>query len=202
MKLQNLTRFLMSTSAIIGLVACGTPQRAEQRSIYGPLTFNNQKGADFYIARSDKFAEACVVEGTVEFHLKNSPIQIGHNGRQMNICLARVPFDEVRADPQGYKASCLSGAMAGSTAVNNDLLLVYSGKKWRDGNTELSDAGSRKVTPLPGYKFAYQINDLLFVGENGLDFTDFRGTLHGYLAVYKQHERSNKDIMPIRLVFE
>lgn len=59
-----------------------------------------------------------------------------------------------------------------------------------------------KATPMKSFQFAYQVNQLLFVEARDMTLSTFKGTLYGYIVVYKQHERSNKDIMPIQLVFE
>jgi len=55
--------------------------------------------------------------------------------------------------------------------------------------------------PVPP-ALVYQINQLLFVTGPETTLKGFKGTLYGYIAVYKQHERSNKDIMPIQLILE
>jgi hypothetical protein len=176
---------------------------SEQQSlIYGPLTFNGINGADFYVTQNGKFAPASISDGTIEIHLHPGRFQIGYNGEQLNICLAQSPFPEIRADPHGYKASCLSGPMAGAREPNSDALLVYSGNKWSDGNTEFSDATSMKAAPVQGYRFAYQVNQLQFTDAPDMTLSRFKGTLYGYIVVYKQHVRSNKDIMPIHLIFE
>lgn len=170
-------------------------------SVYGPLTFNSD-GADFYIAQDGRLAPASVFNGAIEIHLHPSGFQIGYNGEQMNVCLAQTPFPEIRPDPSGYKASCLSGPLTGARDPNSDALLVYGGHKWSDGNTELSDATSRKAAPMKGFRLAYEINQLLFVDAREMTLSHFRGTLYGYIVVYKQHERSNKNVMPIHLIFE
>ena len=59
-----------------------------------------------------------------------------------------------------------------------------------------------KATPMKGFRFAYQINALMFVEARDMTLDRFSGTLYGYMIVYKQHERSNKDIMPIQLILE
>jgi len=105
---------------------------SDQSPIYGPLTFNKE-GADFYFAQDGKFAPATVSNGIIEIRLHPRSFQIGYNGEQMNICLAPIPFREVRADPTGYKTSCLAGAMTGARAPNSDALLVSAGKKGREG---------------------------------------------------------------------
>jgi hypothetical protein len=51
---------------------------------------------------------------------------------------------EISTDPKGFKASRLSGPMAGGREPNSDMLLVYSGQKWSDGNTEFSEETSLK----------------------------------------------------------
>jgi hypothetical protein len=79
---------------------------------------------------------------------------------------------------------------------------VYGGHNWSDGNTELSDATSMKASPMKGFQFAYQINKLMFVEARDMTLDRFNGTLYGYMTVHKQHERSNKDIMPIQLILE
>ncbi len=173
----------------------------QQAPIYGPLSFNSER-ADFYVAQNGKFARASVSGGTIEIHLHPGSFEIGYNGEQMNLCLAQSPFEEIKTDPSGYKASCLSGPMTGAREPNSDALLVYGGHKWSDGNTELSDATSLKATPMKGFRFAYQVNQLLFVAARDMTLSGFKGTLYGYIVVYKQQPRSNKDIMPIHLIFE
>jgi hypothetical protein len=169
---------------------------------YGPLAFNRTGGGDFYVAQDGRFARADFRDGAIEIHLRGAPFQIGYNGEQLNICLAQYNFAEVRSDPAGYRASCLSGPFAGARTPHSDALLVYSGSKWSDGNTEFSDATSLAATPIRGYRAAYQINSLLFVSSPQLKLGEFKGALYGYLVVYRVHERRNQDIMPIRMIFE
>lgn len=175
--------------------------RSDQTPAYGPLTFNRD-GADFYFAQDGEFAPAAIIGGVIEIHLHPRSFQIGYNGEQMNICLAPAPFPEVRADPTGYKASCLAGAMSGARAPNSDSLLVYSGNKWSDGNSTLTDATSLKALPMKGFKYGYQVNQLQFVTNSAMTLSTYQGTLYGYVVVYTQPERSNKEIMPVRLIFE
>jgi hypothetical protein len=169
---------------------------------YGPLTFN-QRGANFYFAQDGDFAPAALGgDGTIVVRLRRAPFQIGYNGRQLNLTLAQVPIDEISVDPKGYRASRLSGPMTGARDPNSDVLLVYGGRQWSDGNTEFSDATSLKAKPMKGFRRAYQVNTLTFVEDEQLSFAAFTGSLYGYIVVYRQPERSNRDIMPIRLVFE
>jgi hypothetical protein len=63
------------------------------------------------------------------------------------------------------------------------------------------EGANLKTKTLDGYRYAYQVNDLLFVGQPTMNLKKVRGALYGYIVVYKQHERSNRDIMPIQLVF-
>lgn len=204
---QDKTQVAENASAPLANSSSGTNANGtlaapdQQRPVYGPLTYN-RKGSDFYIAQDGKFAPAIVSDGIIEIHLHPSSFQIGYNGEQMNLCLAQSPFPETRADPTGHKASCLSGPFTGAREKNSDAVLVYGGRKWSDGNTELSDATSMKASPMEGFQFAYQVNQLQFVEARDMTLSHFKGTLYGYIVVYKQHERSNKDIMPIRLVFE
>jgi len=174
----------------------------QQAPSYGPLTFNSSDGADFYVAQNGKFAPASITNGIIEIHLQPGSFQIGYNGEQMNMCLAQSPFAEIRTDPRGYKASCLSGAMTGAREANSDGLLVYSGKKWTDGNTEFSDVTSMKAAPIKGYRFAYQVNQLEFVEGEDMPVSRYKGMLYGYIVVYKEQGRRNKDIMPVHLIFE
>lgn len=171
-----------------------------QTGTYGPLIFNRAGGGDFYVAQDGKFAAAEFRDGAIEIHIHSAPFQIGYNGEQLNICLAMTEFAEVRLDPKGYPSSCLSGASSGGRAPNSDAMLVYSGTKWSDGNTELSDATTLKAPPMEGYQRAYQINSLLFVSSPELKLGQFTGTLHGYLVDYRVHDRRNQDIIPIRLI--
>jgi hypothetical protein len=169
---------------------------------YGPLVFNRAGGGDFYVEQDGRFAAADFHDGAIEIRLRAAPFQIGFNGEQLNICLAQTEFPEIRPDPKGYRASCLSGPFAGARPAHSDALLVYSGSKWSDGNTEFSDATSLAATPMKGYRAAYQINSLLFVTSPQLKLDEFKGTLYGYLVVYRVHERRNRDIMPIRMIFD
>ena len=182
-------------------VSSSTATSDQPRPAYGPLAFNSE-GADFYIAQNGKFAPAAVSDGTIEIHLHPSAFQIGYNGEQLNLCLAQSPFPEIQADPKGFKASCLSGPFTGAREPNSDSLLVYGGRKWSDGNNELSDETSMKATPMKGFRFAYQVNQLFFLEARDKTLSGFKGTLYGYIAVYKQPARSNKDIMPVHLIFE
>ncbi len=188
------------------LSSCATAQHGhkvgppEAEEPYGPLVVNVERGSDFYVAQDGAFAPATLKDGALFMRLRNRPFQIGTNSHQLNICLTQEPAPEIRADPAGHKASCLSGPMQGAMEANSNALLVYSGRAWSDGNTALQDGSTRKAEPLAGYARAYQIDELLFVDQPGMDLARFRGTLFGYIVVYKQDIRRNRDIMPIRLV--
>lgn len=191
------TKHLLSILVIaLGLFisGCATTPR------YGPLTFN-RAGADFYFAQSGKFAPTELgQDGVIEVQLSNASFQLGYNGRQLNLALAQAPISEISTDPKGFKASRLSGPMAGGRERNSDVLLVYSGKEWSDGNTEFSDSTTMRAAPLPGYQYAYQINKLDFLADKQLSLGSFKGVLYGFIVVYKQAERVDGDIMPIRLI--
>jgi hypothetical protein len=187
-------------AALAALAACATPAPSSLES-YGPLSVNLVRGADFYVTQHGAFAPAAVENGVIVVHLRNEPFQIGTNAPQMNICLNQNWAPEIQADPQGYKASCLSGAKAGARQANSDALLVYSGKKWSDGSSTLMEGTNLKAKPLQGYLYGYQVDDLSFVEQPEVNLKNVRGTLHGYVVVYKQHERRNRNIMPIQLVF-
>ena len=193
-------------AASLLLSSCATTHPEEggtgQIGSYGPLIFNRSGSGDFYIAQKGHFVPAQFRDGAIEIHLHNAPFQIGYNGEQLNICLAEANFPEIRPDPKGFKASCLSGPMTGARPPHSAALLVYSGTKWSDGNTELSDNTSLAAKPMKGYRAAYQINSLLFISSPESNLGHFKGTLYGYLVVYRQHERRNQDIMPIRMIFE
>lgn len=194
---QGADRYRQAIAAAIA----GSEAQSAGSPVYGPLTFNRE-GADFYFAQDGKFAPALVTGGIIEIHLHPRSFQIGYNGEQMNICLAPVPFPEIRTDPSGYRASCLAGPMSGARAPHSDALLVYSGNKWSDGNSTLTDATSLKAVPMKGFKFAYQVNQLQFVTDPAMTLSSYQGTLYGYLVVYTQPERSNREIMPVHLIFE
>ena len=203
-----MTRATLVTSVVIALSAflsgCASSGGGSAKPAvepYGPLTFN-RAGADFYFSQAGKFTRAELDAGVVVIHLANAPFQLGYTGRQLNLALAQTPISEISTDPKGFKASRLSGPMAGGREPNSDELLVYSGREWSDGNTEFSDNTSRKATPMPGFQYAYQVNKIAFLADDKLSLNNFKGTLHGYIVVYKQHERKNRDIMPIRLVFD
>lgn len=153
-----------------------TSDPADESSSYGPLSFNVAGGGDFYIAQNGHFVPAKLIDGVIEFRIRPTPFEIGYNGEQANMCLATSHFEEIRADPDGYKASCLAGPMSGARYPNSDELLVYSGKIWSDGNTELSDNTTLKAEPIAGYEFAYGINKLTFVATPDMSLGSFRGT--------------------------
>lgn len=198
--MRNIVRLCFIGVPVLLIAGCAaTPPPAGNPS-YGPLSFNTSGGGDFYFAQDGTFVPARLSQGAIEIDLKPSAFQVGYNGEQLNICLAQTDSPEIRSDPQGNKVSCLAGAMSGAHYPNT--MLVYSGKSWSDGNTEFSDGVSQKTAPLPGYHFAYQVDDLAFIGESNLNVRNFRGTLYGYIVVYKQHIRMSRDIMPIRLVFK
>lgn len=169
---------------------------------YGPLTFN-RAGGDFYFSQDGRYARTELAkDGVIEIHLKGAPFQVGYNGEQLNLALAQISIPEISTDPKGYKASSLSGAMTGARAPDSDVLFVYSGSTWNAGNTEFSDGASRKAAPMPGYQHAYQVNNLDFTANKQLTLAGFRGTVYGFIVVYKQRERLNRDIMPVRLIFD
>ena len=180
---------------LMSVCAAATPD-------YGPLTYNTP-GADFYFAQDGKMVPVeQASDGVLVVHLSSRPFQLGYNGRQMNLALAQVPIEEVSTDPQGYKASRLSGPMSGGREENSDALLVYGGRSWSDGNTEFSDDTSRKAPAMEGFAHSYVVNVVDFLADEKLTLATFKGTLYGYIVVYKQPERVKRDIMPVRLVFE
>jgi hypothetical protein len=204
---MNLNRWLSVSCLIVSLLlsACATTHTESggvgQIGSYGPLVFNRAGGGDFYVAQNGRFVAAEFRDGAIEIHLRSAPFQIGYNGEQLNVCLAQVNFPEVRSDPKGFRASCLSGPFTGARPPHSAALLVYIGSKWNDGNSELSDATSLVAKPLKGYRAAYQVNSLLFISTPEFQLGQFKGTLYGYLVVYRVHERRNQDIMPIRMIF-
>lgn len=187
------------------LAACSAPGPGPAPGAlpgYGPLSFN-RAGADFYIAQGGRFVPAALAaDGAIEFRLRSAPFQLGYNGLQANLALAQVPITEISTDPKGFKASRLSGPLAGAREPHSDTLIVYTGTEWSDGNTAFSDETSLKAQPLPGFQLAYQVNRLSFIGDASATLERARGVLHGYIVVYKQAQRMNRDIMPVRLVFE
>jgi hypothetical protein len=187
---------------VTGCASSGGETAKSNVEPYGPLTFN-RAGADFYFSQGGQFARTELSKDRViEVHLKNAPFHIGYNGRQLNLAMAQTPISEISTDPKGFKASRLSGPMAGGRAPNSDELLVYSGREWTDGNTEFSDSTSMRVSPMQGFQHAYQINKTIFVGDEHMTLDNIKGVLYGYIVVYKQPERRNRDIMPIRLIFD
>jgi predicted small secreted protein len=205
---MNRTRWLSASYLICSLLlsSCATTPTGGggvgQTSSYGPLTFNRAGGGDFYVAQNGRFVPAEFRDGAIEIHLRGAPFQMGYNGEQLNLCLAEINFPEVRPDPKGNRASCLSGPFTGARPPQSAALLVYSGSKWSDGNTELSDTTSLAAKPVKGYRAAYQINSMLFISTPEHKLGQFKGTLYGYLVVYRVHERRNQDIMPIRMIFD
>ena len=140
---MNRNHWLSAACLVASLLlsSCATTQTGGggvgQVDSYGPLVFNRGGSGDFYVAQNGRFVPAEFRDGAIQIHLRSAPFQIGYNGRQLNICLAEVNFPEIRPDPKGYKASCLSGPFTGARPPHSAALLVYSGSKWSDGNTEL-----------------------------------------------------------------
>ena len=140
---MNRSRWLIASCVICCqlLLSCATTHTDSggtgQIGSYGPLLFNRAGGGDFYVAQDGRFVPAGFRDGAIEIHLHGAPFQIGFNGEQLNVCLAQIDFPEVRPDPKGYRASCLSGPFAGARPAHSDALLVYSGSKWSDGNIEI-----------------------------------------------------------------
>jgi len=168
---------------------------------YGPLLVNRPGGADLYVAQDGAFVPAEVTTEAITFRLKNRPFQVGTSSPQLNVCLTLAPAPEVRADPGGFRASCLSFAKQGAVERSADYLLVYSGTEWSDGNTALQAGHNLAAAPLPGYAHAYQIANLLCPSSPGVTLSRFRGTLHGFVGVHRGPQLRRQDIMPIRLVF-
>lgn len=102
---------------IVLLAACSSPgpgTGAAPAGGYGPLSFN-RAGADFYLAQGGRFVPAALAaDGAIEFRLRSAPFQLGYNGLQANLALAQVPISETSTDPKGFKASRLSGPLAGA----------------------------------------------------------------------------------------
>ena len=195
--------FVIALGAIAsGCASTGSGNSKPNVEPYGPLTFN-RADADFYFSQAGQFARTELSkDGAIEVHLKNAPFQLGYNGRQLNLALAQTPISEISTDPKGFKASRLSGPMSGGREPNSDELLVYSGREWSDGNTEFSDRTSKQASPMQGFQHAYQINRIAFVADEQLTLDSIKGVLHGFIVVYKQPERRNRDIMPVRLIFD
>jgi hypothetical protein len=168
---------------------------------YGPLRVNQPEGADFYVAQDGAFVPVEVTAEALVFRLQNRPFQVGTNSPQLNVCLTLAPAPEVRTEPGGFRASCLSFAMQGAVERDADYLLVYPGTEWSDGNTALQAGHNKAAKPLPGYANAYQVANLLCPASPGVSLSRFRGTLHGYIAVHKGPKLRKQDVMPIRLVF-
>jgi len=97
--------------------------------------------------------------------------------------------------------SCLSGAKSGARFPNSDALVVYTGKLWSDGDSSLQASTSKSATPMPGYQYGYAINELTYVGHRELNLASARGTLYGYIGVFKQAQLTPQQIMPVQLVF-
>lgn len=197
-----ITAFVIALGIFVaGCVSTGGGNAESKIEGYGPLTFNRAR-ADFYFSQGGQFARAELArDGVIEVHLKNAPFQIGYTGRQLNLAMAQIPISEISTDPMGYKASRLSGPMAGGRVPNSDELLVYSGRNWSDGNTDFSDRTSMRTGPMQGFQHAYQVNKIAFLADEHMTLNNFQGMLYGYIVVYKQRERRNRDIMPIRLIF-
>ena len=168
---------------------------------YGPLTVNRAEGGDLYVAQDGAMVPFAEKDGVLVFQLASRPFQLGTTSHQVNLCLSEVPAPEIRYDPQGFKASCLSGPMQAAREPSAANLVVYPGTRWSDGNVVLQEGSQLAAKPLPGYPRAYQVNALSFVDRKEAELSTFRGTIHGWVVVYHQAERTRRDVMPIQLVF-
>jgi hypothetical protein len=191
----DLARASLASLAVLALASCAGAGG------YGPLKVNLDAGADFYVVQDGALVPVEVTPDAITLRLANRPFEIGTNAEQMNLCLTQVEVPEVRADPRGNRASCLSGPFQSAKAPDSAELFVFSGKSWSDGNNLFQVGAHRAATPRAGYARAYRVNDLLFVDAPKTGFATFSGTLYGYIVVYREHVRRNRDIMPIRLVF-
>lgn len=169
---------------------------------YGPLTVNADRGADLYITQDGAFAPATVTPQGIVIRLANLPFQIGTSSHQINLCLTLVDAPEIRVDPSGHGASCLSGPFQAARDRDADYLFVFPGTSWSDGNNLLADGVHRAAPPRQGYARAFQVNELQFIRSSGVEFSSFRGTIYGWVVVYREQVRHKRDIMPIRLVFQ
>lgn len=167
---------------------------------YGPLTFNIEKGGDFYVAQDGRFVKAELVAGTIRFHLHHKPFEIGTDVEQMNLALTVAKEDEVMSDAHGFRASRLAGPM--QAARDPETLLVFAGKSWSDGNNVFEEGDAKPATPMPGYRHGWAVNKVDFIDHDDLKFDSFKGTLYGFICVYKDHVRRNSFIMPVEFVFE
>lgn len=168
---------------------------------YGPLTVNRAEGGDLYVAQDGAMVPFAEKDGVLVFRLASRPFQLGTTSHQVNLCLSELPAPEIRYDPQGFKASCLSGPMQAAREPNAANLVVYPGTRWSDGNVVLQEGSQLSAKPLPGYSRAYQVNALSFLDRKEADLATFQGTIHGWVVVYHQAERTRRDVMPIQLVF-
>jgi len=172
-----------------------------EQAPYGPLTVNRAGGGDLYVAQDGAMVPFAERDGVLVFQLASRPFQVGTSSHQVNLCLSEAPAPEVRYDPQGFKASCLSGPMQAAREANAANLVVHSGTRWSDGNVVLQEGSQLAAKPLPGYPRAYQVNALVFTDRKEADLAAFQGTIHGWVVVYHQAERTRRDVMPIQLVF-
>lgn len=169
---------------------------------YGPLTFNEASG-DFYVAQDGRFAPIRAAEdGVLEIRLKNRPFELGHNGQELAIALAEIPVAEVTYDPMLRPQSRLAPPRTGAREAGSTALLIYSGTRWSDGNTNFSDESPRPAAPMPGFSKAYSVTELFFVSSRTERLATFKGTLHGFLALHDGGETLAKNTMPVRLIFE
>ena len=208
---RPLPMFLLSFAAIATAIAQPvqppTPAKPDPPANtttepYGPLAFNVKTGGDFYISQDGRFVKAELVDGVIRFHLKNKPFQIGANVEETNIALTLKQEDEITVDGHGYSASRLSAPMTAAAYPNGDVLYVYGGENWSDGNNLLREGRSRTGVPLYQYKHAFEIRTLSFYHRDDLAFEHFKGKLYGFICVYREPVRRNSFIMPIELDFE
>ena len=178
----------------------GTVPKKSQH--YGPLVVNTPEKADFIIIQDGQFVDSKIRANKIIFYLKNRPFQIGSNFQHLNIALSMKETSEISTDPKGVKASHLSDAFTVATEPDSENLIVYSGEKWSDGNNGLLSGAHKQVDPFPNYRYLYQVSALTFIDHGDMTLENFKGTIYGFICVYKEPVRNNSMIMPIELVIQ
>jgi hypothetical protein len=169
---------------------------------YGPLVVNTPENADFIIIQDGHFVDSKLRANKIVFYLRNEPFQIGSNFQHLNIALTIKEASEISTDPKGFKASHLSDVFTVATEPDSENLIVYSGEKWSDGNNGLLSGVHKQVDPFSNYRYLYQVSALTFIDHDDLTLENFKGTIYGYICVYKESIRNNSMIMPIEFVIK
>lgn len=188
------------------------------RDHYGPLKANITKDADFYITQDGHLVKSERQGDALVFYMKNGPFQIGGNAEHIQIALAQHDMGEIVAelDPtSSFQVSCFRPTLSVSAdrdSEKNDDIWISDGRMGCEGLSWFDPKHSKLGKPIPGYKFAFEVDQLYFYSAPGLSLENFKGVLQGFIQVQKPGAPDfdlrkvdgfpPEDISPIRLVFQ